>query len=775
MSRVPNEPIAHAAPTADDAQFHMLLESLPTAAYTCDAKGRITFFNSHAAALWGREPALRGDADRFCGALKLFAPDGSPVSRDDCWMALAIRENAKFDGHEIVIERPDGTFRTALSYAKPLHDSEGNVVGGVNIVCDITSRQRREAEIRQTEELLRAVVDGTTDAIFVKDRDGKYLMFNEAAARFVGRPIAEVLGNDDTAIFDPDSARRVMERDRRVMLSGHAETEEENLTADGVQRVYNSTKAPYRDAAGNVIGLIGISRDISDRKRAEEALRRSEGILRHAQAIAHVGSWTFDVRDGVFTDSEECCRIRGWASGPHRAEELFAIVHPEDRGRMQAAWQATLAGAPYDIEHRLVVDSKVRWVHVRAEPETDAAGRVVRLTGMTQDTTARRQLEEQFRQSQKMEAVGHLAGGVAHDFNNLLTVILGYGEAVLESLPRNDSTQRSRIAEILRAGQRAAALTRQLLAFSRKQVLTPKILDLNDVVANFEKLLRSLIGEDLIFRTALDPAIHRVAADPGQLEQVLMNLAINARDAMPTGGTLTIETTNVCLGPALVPQDVKPGNYVMLSLSDTGSGMTSEVRARAFEPFFTTKVPGQGTGLGLAMVYGIIKQSRGHIWIESEPNTGATIRICLPAATEVNAFVESATVAPADRPPFDPQGGTILLVEDDAAVRQVARSALEAHGYDVLEAAGGAQALSLAELRAGLIRLVVTDVVMPGMSGRYLVQILRARYPGLRVMFMSGYTDDLIVRQGVAETETFLQKPFTFQDLVRKVQQALYG
>jgi signal transduction histidine kinase len=387
------------------------------------------------------------------------------------------------------------------------------------------------------------------------------------------------------------------------------------------------------------------------------------------------------------------------------------------------------------------------------------------------DVTEKRSLEAQLFQSQKMESMGRLAGGVAHDFNNLLGVISGYGE-LLHKRVRGDPRLRRYAEDIVKAAQRAAGLTGQLLAFSRRQVLQPKVLDLNSVVGETETMLRRVIGEDVQLVTVFDDRLGAVKADPGQMEQVLMNLAVNARDAMPKGGRLTIETGNVQLDRTYAQQHpgVAPGRYVMLAVSDTGHGIAPEVKARIFEPFFTTKEPGRGTGLGLATVHGIVKQSDGHVWVYSEPGHGTTFKIYLPAADEVAA--EDA--ADAVEPELPRGSETVLLVEDEGSLRELVRECLEALGYTILEARHGAEALTVCEGHADDIHVLMTDVVMPGMSGRELGERLRALRPELRVLYMSGYTDDAVVLHGVlAEKMAFLQKPFTEQALARKLREVL--
>jgi CheY-like chemotaxis protein len=371
-----------------------------------------------------------------------------------------------------------------------------------------------------------------------------------------------------------------------------------------------------------------------------------------------------------------------------------------------------------------------------------------------------------------MESMGRLAGGIAHDFNNLLAVISGYGEILRRRVTADPQLVRY-VDDIVKAAERAAQLTRQLLAFSRKQVLQPRILSLNLVVEETEKMLRRVIGEDILLLTVFDEHLGSVRADPGQIEQILMNLAVNARDAMPRGGRLTIETGNVVLDErfARYHAGVEPGGYVLLAVSDTGSGMTPQTLGHIFEPFFTTKEPGKGTGLGLATVHGIVKQSGGHIWVYSEPGHGTTFKIHLPRADAP----ETEPPPPAAAPGELPRGTeTILLVEDEASVREILRECLEASGYTVLEASRGEEALSICANPEAPVHLVMTDVVMPGMSGRELAERLRLSRPEIRILYMSGYTDDAVVIHGVlSEDMAFLQKPFSVENLARKVREVL--
>ena len=429
---------------------------------------------------------------------------------------------------------------------------------------------------------------------------------------------------------------------------------------------------------------------------------------------------------------------------------------------------------PRLIPEEAITDASgaLRYLKTIKRPLVDANGRADQVLVVSTDITERRRLGEQLLQSQKMEAVGQLAGGVAHDFNNLLTVITSYSALLLGDLAEGDP-RREDVTEIKQAADRAAGLTRQLLAFSRKQVLQPRMLDLNQVVAGTEKMLRRLIGEDIDLVTVEGSNLGLVHADAGQIEQVIVNLAVNARDAMPGGGRLTIETANVELAADVASRrlDTRAGAYVMLAVTDTGTGIPSDALPHIFEPFFTTKERGKGTGLGLATVHGIVKQSGGDVWLYSEPGQGTTFKVYLPLMEG-----DASTVAPEGaRRAVAPRGTeTVLLVEDDAALRQLARRVLEGQGYVVVEATNGRHALEACDGYSGRIDLVLTDVVMPELGGRAVAERLAERWPSVRLLYMSGYTDDDVVRRGVLDTRAaFLQKPFTPEVLARKVREVL--
>jgi two-component system, cell cycle sensor histidine kinase and response regulator CckA len=510
---------------------------------------------------------------------------------------------------------------------------------------------------------------------------------------------------------------------------------------------------------------------VIERKRTEAQLRESETRYRLLFEANPQAMWVYDNETLRFLAvNEAAVRRYGYSRPEFLGMTLWDIRLPSEHARLQEIMDQPAPGARVviDVRHRRK-DGMVIEVEVAAD-SIEFSGRPASLVSV-QDVTERKRLEGQLRQSQKIEAVGQLAGGIAHDFNNLLTAITGYSELLLEDLGAQDP-RRLDVEEIRKAAWRAASLTQQLLAFSRKQVLQPQIIDLNHVVANAENLLRRLIGEHITLRTSLDPALGATTADPAQLDQVIVNLAVNARDAMPQGGQLLIETRNVDMDAAYAAAHagVAAGPYVLLAVSDTGVGMDEATKARLFEPFFTTKAPGKGTGLGLSTVYGIVKQTGGFTWVYSEPGKGATFKIYLPRVA-AKAHPIGASALPAE---IARGTETILLVEDEPALRAVARRALERQGYVILEAPDGEAGLAIAAAHTGPLHLLLTDVVMPGLSGRDMAMRLVTSRPGLRVLYMSGYTDDAIVQHGVLEAGIqFLQKPFTPNALARKVRDVL--
>jgi PAS domain S-box-containing protein len=519
------------------------------------------------------------------------------------------------------------------------------------------------------------------------------------------------------------------------------------------------------------VSAIAMGAAIAERKKATEALQTSERWLRECQRISHIGSYVLDIRSGSWTTSETLDEILGIGQDyPHTLEGWGALMHPDDRQDLldQLLHVVLKTGEDCGREYRIVRpnDGKVRWMLCQGEVTLDAKGSPLTVAGTILDLTERRNMEAQLLQARKMESVGRLAGGVAHDFNNLLTVINGYGDLILHHLPV-DAVAYQQVKEIRTAGERAADLTRQLLAFSRKQVLQPKILSLNEAVRDSDKMLRRLLGEDIELVYSLEPALRPVAADPGQLNQVILNLALNARDAMPDGGKLIIETANCVFPEPDTPRKTMAGECACLRVRDTGHGMDSDTLEHAFEPFFTTKGMGKGTGLGLATVYGIVEQSGGHISVQSEQGCGATFTMYLPA---IRGVQEPAT----PKEEIAKGNETVLVVEDEDGVRHLIVKILQGHGYEVLQAGGGDEAIRIFKERSGRIDLLITDVVMPQMKGPELAVHLKGLNDGMKVLFISGYTDPKITDAAELSSGSFyLQKPFQQDALARAVRDAL--
>jgi PAS domain S-box-containing protein len=636
-------------------------------------------------------------------------------------------------------------------------------------------RTRAEQALRASEARLKAVLRSALDAHVTMDDTGHVTSWNQQAESMFGWAEGEVLGQRLADIIVPHAHREAHAAGlRRFLATGEGpilnqRIELAALRRDGTEFPVELAVAPVR--VGSSWLFSAFVRDITARRAADEALRVSEQKFGSAFQAHPSPMAIATLADARWVDvNESLLRLFGM----NRAEtvgrtgyELGIWRRNEQREQMLAQLRA--GGVFRDVE--------VEWLTRPGEVRAGLlSAEVIAFAGAPhfllhfQDITERKQLEVQLRQAQKMEAIGRLAGGVAHDFNNVLTAIFGYVDILREELPADSTAQRD-LDEVRKASERAASLTKQLLAFSRQQVLEPMVLEPNALVEDVEKMLHRLIGEDVELRLSLARDAGNVLADPGQLQQVLMNLVVNARDAMPTGGKLILETANAELSEQYAEQHqpVVPGRYVMLAVSDTGTGMTPETRARIFEPFFTTKEKGKGTGLGLSTVYGIVKQSGGYVWVYSELGRGTTFKIYLP---RVDAAPD--TLLPAREPSTVAGTETILLAEDDAVLRPLAKGLLEKLGYRVLDAADAVEALEAARQYTEVIHLLLTDVVMPGASGRELARQLESHRPDVKVLYVSGYTDDAIVHHGMLEPGlNFLQKPFTPASLARKVREVL--
>jgi len=636
--------------------------------------------------------------------------------------------------------------------------------------------------IRRSEGRYRTLLAAAPDAIVVTNRDGRVALFNDAAERLVGSPAEAVIGQPMSSVIDLETARAgaaapPMTGDESVAVAHLPERRPIEIQAhrsDGSTFWAESTVADL--GLGQEPGTTVIFRDVSERHAAEIALRESQERLAFALAAARMGTWDWDMRTGVIRWSESLEQIVGIPTGSFQGtyESFVELVHPDDRQTLrQALERATTTDDEYVAECRMgPPGAQTVQIVTQGRVVRDPFGEPVRMAGVAQDVTARRELESQFLHAQKMESVGRLAGGIAHDFNNLLTAITGHGDLLAQGLAPDDPGQAD-VAAINAAASRAAALTRQLLAYGRQSLLRPAPVDLNAVVSDIEPMIRRLIGEDIELRTSFAPDLGWVQADAGQLDQVILNLVVNARDAMPDGGTITLSTANAELDDAYAADrpGLRAGHFVTVSVSDTGIGIDPVTRTRIFEPYFTTKDRERGTGLGLATVLGIVEQSGGQIEVSSEVGLGTTFLVHLPrqAAPVSGPVIESD----ANRTPV---GGreTVLLAEDEESVRRLATLILERNGYRVIAAADGMTALDAARAHDGPIDLLLTDVVMPGMNGREVAERFATLQPTARVLYMSGYAGEALSAQGVLDPSVaFLAKPFVPAELARKVREVL--
>lgn len=645
----------------------------------------------------------------------------------------------------------------------------------LSVMNDVSERLQVEQDLRDSELRFRQLAENMREVFFLVDSQFRETLYISPAYEDIwGRSL-------QSAYSSPRSfVDAVAAEDRERLFANIARAQEGQapddiefrvVRPDGTTRWVLARSVPVRNERGEVYRIAGVASDVTARKQAEELIRHLSQAVEQSPA----GVVITDTAGTIQYMNRKASELTGYtvAEAVGKNPRIFKssrtppAVHRE-------LWETITGGKEWrGVLENQRKDDRIWWNAATVSPIRNVEGTVTHFLAIQQDVTEQRLLEDQFRQAQKMEAVGRLAGGVAHDFNNLLTVISSYSELLLADLPATDP-RRADLEEIHKAAGGAAALTRQLLAFSRKQVLQPTVLDLNAVVAGADKMLRRLIGEDIDLVSVLARDLGEVRADAGQVEQVIMNLAVNARDAMPAGGKLTIETANVELDNtyAELHRAVAPGAYVLLSVSDGGTGMDEQTKAHVFEPFFTTKEQGKGTGLGLATVYGIVKQSGGYIWVYSELGRGTVFKIYFPRVEDA-ASAPTAPTAPTA--PMNLRGTeTVLVAEDAAAVRAVVQQVLGHHGYHVLAAADSRSALELGTRHDGPVHLLVTDVVMPEMSGRQLADRLQERRPTLKVLFVSGYTDDAITRHGILEPGiAFLQKPFTPESLARKVREVL--
>ena len=757
-----------------EEQVRLLLDSTAEAIYGIDVKGRCTFCNPASVRVLGYDSPADLLGKQMHSLMHHTRADGTPYPVEQCQIYMGFRQGKGSHADDEVLWRKDGSSFPVEYWSYPVF-REGKPIGSVVTFLDITERKRADATIRNERDRAQQYLDIADVILLALDREGRITLINRKGSSTLGWKEQDLIGRDWIETCVPARTRAELRTAFRGLIDGTAQPlENPVLTKSGEERMIAWRNTVLRDGDGHIIGTLSSGEDITERKRAEEALGRSEARIRRLveSNIIGIGIGT---PDGKLLDGNDAfLQLLGYSrgellSGTLRWNELTPPEFSEIDQRAVEQLRNTGIAPPWEKEFIRKDGSRVAVligvVTLTAEQgDAEAVSFVI-------DVSERKQLEQQLRKAQKMEAIGQLAGGIAHDFNNLLSVIIGYSEILLENAALNVK-MRNQCEEIRKAGDRAASLTRQLLAFSRQQILAPTVLNLNTVVAETENMLRRLIGEDIEFKTALEPALGSVTADPGQVGQIIMNLAVNARDAMPEGGKLVIETSNVDLDERYAFQHPPfvAGRYVLLAVTDTGTGMDEETKSHIFEPFFTTKEIGKGTGLGLSTVYGVVKQSGGYIWVYSELGQGSVFKIYLPRVDQsIQERRRSELMPPRSR-----GVETVLLVEDEESVRTLTRSLLEEEGYAVLEAGDGLQALKVAGEYSGTIDLLLTDMVMPGMNGKTLAHKMVETHPKISVVYTSGYTGSLASHGNLFESGTNLvQKPFSRGTLLQKLREVL--
>ena len=760
MSDSSNSPPQPGPARDPDEDFRTLVDALPDAVLV-HSKDRIVFVNPRCVRLLGAE-----QPDQLIGRdiYEIIHPDFHEAIRrrvHDCYE----RGTANPPGENILVSLDGSLIPTEATAI--LISWRGSPAIEV-VMRDISKRKRTEKRLREYER----VVEGLEDMIVVIDREFRVIIANRAYLNYRSMEREEVVGHLVREVMGKEIFEKVVKAKLQECFNGNVVKYELRIPYPklGPRDLFVSYFPIESDDL--VTGAACVLRDVTERKQMEQVDHEWHKRLELAErAGLRIGLWDWDMAANTVIWSDETYRQFGFTRDTFsgRVEDAVKRIHPEDLPKVMEAIQDARAGsAEYSAQYRLVrQDGSLCWIDAHGVIPGSGSTHMI---GIGIDITARQKLEQQFRQAQKMEAVGRLAGGIAHDFNNLLMVMRTYTEMLQDRLPEHDILRKN-TEEVIKAVDRAAGLTGQMLAFSRKQILSPVILDLNALIAETVKMLKRVIGEDIEIRVDAEESLWTIKADPDQIVQVLMNLCVNARDAMPQGGILTISTGNDTVEEGIIgPRSfVSSGEYVKLSVTDTGIGMSHDIQEEIFEPFFSTKECGKGTGLGLSTVYGIVKQSGGYVWVDSEPGEGACFTVYLPRAKGTISRNASAKAGRSAR-----GTETLLVVEDESALRESICRFLRSLGYTVLEAGSGQQALDVANQIDGHVDLLVTDIVMPKMNGRELSQTIGKLCPGLKTIYMSGYTDDEVLRHGIHERGvTFLQKPFSMGTLAGKAREAL--
>lgn len=757
---------------ADTSFGQSLLDTLPAHIAVIDADGKIVAVNR----AWSEFAASNGDPENSAVSLGVNYLDvarsaTSPYNEDGLSTYSGIQEILNGSRSQFSLEYSCDSPTQQRWFLLTVSALDVTPRQAVISHLDITSRKLLEQQLREDEVRLQDLVRHLHQALWIIDvQEAKGLYVSPGYEALWGRSCQNLLEKPHSFLegIHPDDQELMRRETTAMFLTGKIDVECRVLRPDGVVAWVWIRGYPVTDQ-GHIVRVVGVSEDITARKKAEDETGRLAAIIEFADdAIV-----SLTLNGIVISWNQGAERLYGYSAEEMIGRSIILLHDPDKHDEYLSVMARTRRGervAAFETVRRRK-DGTLIDVSLSASAIEVVPGQVSGTSKISHDITKMKMLEEQFRHAQKMEAIGILAGGVAHDFNNLLTVINGYSDLLISQLP-DDAPMRAMLVEIYKAGERAGNLTRQLLAFSRKQMLAPKVLSLNAIVTDTEMMLCRLIGEDIVLTSVLAPALKPILVDPGQIQQVLTNLAVNARDAMPRGGHLTFETRQVVLDEAYVQMHLgsRVGEYAMVAVTDTGMGMDEATKEHIFEPFFTTKEPGKGTGLGLAVVHGIVTQSGGLIEVDSEVGHGTTFKIYFPiaksAVTWATASIGGLTM---------PKGTeTLLLVEDENAVLELSRHILSACGYIVLEAGNGAEAIQVFQSHKGKIDLVVSDVVMPLIGGIQMAEQLETLRPGVKILFLSGYTDEAVMRHGISESDVaFLQKPFSPSTLAQKVREVL--
>ncbi len=768
-----------AALEASQATLQTILNSITDYVWSADIiEGRV-IYNYYSAVV---EEITGYPPDYFMGGveqwLNIIHPEDRPLAEQKLGQELT----GKTVTHEYRITRPNGDIKWLYGTTSPTVDETGRVVSLVGVVADITERKQAEEALKKStlrlKELAaeqRILLEHTRDFVYRHNTEGQFTYLSPSVQQITGYTIKEWqnLHYTDPLTDNPINQQVVIHTERTLQTGQESPPYlVEILHKNGQKVMLEIKERPYFEDH-RVAGIVGVARDVTDRQKAEAKLEEERNLLRTLIDNLPDHIYLIDEQGRHILANAAHLQFVGVGLNDVVGKTVFDLYPPEVAGKYHAENQHVLqTGLPTFNREDLVIDAQGnrRWFLVSEIPLRDVQGKIVGLLGISRDITEHKRLEEQLLQAQKMEAIGTLAGGIAHDFNNMLTAIMGYAGLAIDTLPP-DHPIYADIEGIQRIAQRAAELTSQLLAFARRQMIEPQVVNLNNLLLSMSQMLGRLIGEDVELITRPAPELWHVQIDPGQFEQIIVNLAVNARDAMPGGGRLIIETANMTISQSQTQPyaEIETGEYVMLAVTDTGTGISEEIKGHIFEPFFTTKEVGKGTGLGLATCFGIVKQNNGHIEVYSQPNRGATFTVYLPRVKD------KIRAASAGHQTNHLPGGeeTILLVEDEAAVRNLAARVLGNQGYRILQAINGIEALSLIKTQnSHRIDLLITDMVMPKMGGKMLVDQLRKTHPRLKILFISGYTDQAIARHLEADT-AFLQKPFSPYSLANKVREVL--